>query len=652
MSKISAVIITYNEEKYIEQCIKSAKNVADEIVVVDSYSTDRTKEICLSQGVRFIEHPFNGYRDQKNFALSQAAYDYVLSLDADEALSPQLEKTIHTIKHDFRYDGYKFRRLNNFCGRWMYHTSLSPDRKIRLFNRKKARWDGLNIHEKIILDNPESCILIEGNLLHWLYDSYEESIEKINSYTSLLAVEYYRENIKFNIKKLLIDPSWRFFHSYFIKVGFLDGFDGYAVSKILATTCFLKYLKLRNLYILEKKERTATIHGSIHSSVSKPGNGKKLKSPISIGFDAKRAFYNFSGLGNYSRNLLSALAIERPGNSYFLFTSKTRDRYIMKSESQFKLVEPESAVFKLIGSVWRRKYIMNDIVRQKIDIYHGLSQELPAGIEKSGIRSVVTVHDLIFMRYPEFYNWIDTKIYYWKLQHACRVSDRIVAISKQTKSDLVKFLNVPPEKITVIYQGCNSSYWEKYSDEFMQQIMTKYMLPDRYLLYVGTIEERKNLFGIVKAIHLKNIKIPVVIIGRKVERYYKTILNYISENNLNNFIFTENVQNSELPVIYRNAECFIYPSFFEGFGIPLLEALISKTPVITSKWDVLSEAAGPGSLYVDPYNPEEIGEAIIKVTGSSELREKMKNSGAEYANNFRDEIIADSYLKLYHSLLQ
>jgi len=652
MSKISAVIITLNEEEYIEQCIKSAKGVADEIVVVDSFSKDRTKEICLSLGVKFIEHPFTGYRDQKNYALSLATNDYVLALDADEALSPELEKSIHKVKQDLKYDGYKFKRLNNFCGRWIYHTNLSPDCKIRLFNRKKAKWGGLNIHEIIILDNPRSIKMIKGNLYHWLYESYEESIEKINSYTTLLAAEYYEQNIKYSIRKLIIHPTWRFFHSFILKAGFLDGFDGYTVSKILAITCFLKYLKLRDFGIQVKKKREEKNYRFI---ISGPGNSdyrEKLKRPISIGFDAKRTFYNLSGLGNYSRNLLLALAKERPENSYYLFTSKIKNRIVMENEERFKLIEPKAAIFKLINSIWRSKYMINDILHQNIDIYHGLSQELPAGIRKSGVKSIVTVHDLIFLRYPEFYKWIDKKIYYWKLAHACRVSDSIVAISKQTKSDLVRFLNIRPDKISVIYQGCNSCFWDNYSEEFHMNVRTKFNLPDKYLLYVGTIEERKNLLGIVKAIHIKNIKLPLVIIGRKVDLYYRIVQNYISTHNLNNCIFLDNVLNLELPVIYQNAECFIYPSFFEGFGIPILEALVSKTPVITSIVSCFEEAAGPGSLYIDPHDSEKLGDAIKMVISDKALRDKMVSIGTDYAKIFVDEVVVNSYMKLYNSLLR
>jgi glycosyltransferase involved in cell wall biosynthesis len=273
------------------------------------------------------------------------------------------------------------------------------------------------------------------------------------------------------------------------------------------------------------------------------------------------------------------------------------------------------------------------------------------GIEKTGVKSVVTVHDLIFLRFPEFYNSIDAKIYYWKLAHACRVADHIVAISNQTKKDLIRFLMIPSEKISVIYQGCNPIYWESFKNEAFQDVRIRYNLPDRYLLYLGTIEERKNLLGIVKAMHVKNISIPLVVIGRKVDGYFQKVLNYISVNKISNVIFTERISSQDLPGIYQNAECFIYPSFFEGFGIPLLEALVSKIPVITSRRGCFAEAAGPGSIYVDPYDPEEIGDAIIRVISNDKIRDRMIAEGTAYADNFKDEVIAKKYNKLYHSLI-
>ncbi len=650
MPKISAVIITFNEEVYIEQCIKSVADVADEVVVVDSFSTDRTKEICVSLGVRFIEHPFNGYRDQKNFAVEQATYDHILSLDADEAISPRLEKSILAVKQDFRFDGYKFDRLNSYCGKWIHFTNLSPERRIRLFNRKKGKWGGLNIHEKVILDNPRNVCYLEGKLLHWLCDSYEESLEKMNRYSSMLAKEYFNTNVRPSAKKLLINPLWRFIHSYFLKGGFLDGYEGFIVSKILSITCFLKYSKLRKLYVRERELKRR--EGIQIVNLDQTSFKEEKQKPISIGFDAKRAFFNYSGLGNYSRTLLFALSEEYSDNSYYLFTPTTKNRVIVDNEKQFNIVEPKRAVNRMFPQIWRFKYMNRDIRQQNLQIFHGLSQELPIGIEKTGVRSVVTVHDLIFLRYPEFYNMIDAKIYYWKLLHACRVSDHIVAISNQTKRDLIRFLDIAPEKISVIQQGCNQNFWQSYSKEYLGEVRVKYNLPEKYLLYVGTIEERKNLLGIIRGMEIKKIDIPLVVIGRKAGPYYKSVLNYISTHEIKNILFPENIQNYELPAIYQNAECFIYPSFFEGFGIPIIEALVSKTPVITSNRNCFAEAAGPGSIFIDPYDPEKIGEAILKVISDKDLRNKMISMGTDYTNNFTDEVVARSYMSLYYSLLQ
>jgi len=398
------------------------------------------------------------------------------------------------------------------------------------------------------------------------------------------------------------------------------------------------------------KNKINTFGGYKDAFMTKRAETSDFGNPISIGFDAKRAFYNLSGLGNYSRNLLSLLEKYYPENRYYLFTPASKNRLQIENEEQFKLIEP-TGIFKLAGSLWRRKYMKNDIDRYKLNIFHGLSQELPIGIEKTTTKSIVSVHDLIFIRFPNYYKKIDVNIYYRKLIHACRVSDHIIAISKQTKDDIVKYLNISPDKISVIYQGCDQSFWKNFSKEFSDKVLEKYNLPERYLLYVGTVEERKNLLSIVKAMNIAHIEIPLVAIGRKTDKYFKKVLNYISANNLNNIFFPENVLNSELPVIYQNAECFVYPSFFEGFGIPLIEALVSKIPIITTETGCFPEAAGPGSYYVDPNNPEAIGEAILKIISNKDLRDKMIAAGADYSSNFKDDVIARSYMELYHSLL-
>jgi glycosyltransferase involved in cell wall biosynthesis len=255
MPKISAVIITYNEEKYIEQCINSLVDIADEIVVVDSLSTDRTAEICKRLGVKFFEQKFLGYKEQKNFAVQQASNDFILSLDADEALSVKLRKSILKAKNNWQFDGYKCNRLNNYCGQWMYHTSLYPERKLRLFDRRKGSWGGINPHDRFKM-NPGSTVgFLKGDILHWVYDSIEEHIAKINHFSSISAREYFKLGIRAGVGKTILRPIWRFFHSYVIKTGFLEGYMGFIVSLNLAYLCFLKYAKLRRLILIDKKNK-------------------------------------------------------------------------------------------------------------------------------------------------------------------------------------------------------------------------------------------------------------------------------------------------------------------------------------------------------------------------------------------------------------
>ncbi|KAF5082859.1 Glycosyl transferase family 2 [anaerobic digester metagenome] len=247
MPKISAVIITYNEESTVERCIKSVQRVVDEVLVVDSFSTDRTQEICENLGVRFIQHEFNGYRDQKNFALQQATYDCILSLDADEALSVELEVDIMKAKENWLYDAYRFRRLNNYCGRWIYHTDWYPEYRIRLFDRRKGEWTGANIHELVKMNKGVPVGKLNGHLLHWRYATYEEHVDEVNKYSTISAQEYYNKGIKSGVGKAVFHSIWRFFHSYFVRTGFLEGVSGLTISLMLANLCYLKYAKLHRL---------------------------------------------------------------------------------------------------------------------------------------------------------------------------------------------------------------------------------------------------------------------------------------------------------------------------------------------------------------------------------------------------------------------
>lgn len=254
MPKLSVVIITFNEEDSIERCIRSVKSVADDIVVLDSFSTDRTEEICIRLGVRFYKHNFEGYRDQKNYALTLALYDYVLSLDADEALSEELSKSIQEVKNRWKYDAYFCNRLNNYCGQWIYHSNWYPDKKIRLFNRTKSQWGGYNLHETIHVNKDAKVSFLKGDLLHWMYSSYEEHIQKINSFSTIGAVEYFNDGRQASVFSPFFHMIWRFIKSYVLGKGFLDGYNGLVICSISAYSSFLKYIKLKRLILIEKNK--------------------------------------------------------------------------------------------------------------------------------------------------------------------------------------------------------------------------------------------------------------------------------------------------------------------------------------------------------------------------------------------------------------
>jgi glycosyltransferase involved in cell wall biosynthesis len=247
MPKISAVIITFNEELFIDKCLASLKGIADEIVVVDSFSTDRTEEICKKYHVRFIKHEFEGYRDQKNFALKLATHKNILSLDADEALSDELRKSILSIKDKWDYDGYRFNRRSNYCGKWIGHSEWYPDRQLRLFYVDHGAWGELNLHEKFIMSNGATIGKLKGDLLHWPFSSRQDHKDKMKKYSVIGAQEFHKAGRKAGIMTPYIHFAWGFFRSYIVNRGFLDGHDGFRICSLYAKSTFNKYKMLRKL---------------------------------------------------------------------------------------------------------------------------------------------------------------------------------------------------------------------------------------------------------------------------------------------------------------------------------------------------------------------------------------------------------------------
>jgi glycosyltransferase involved in cell wall biosynthesis len=373
---------------------------------------------------------------------------------------------------------------------------------------------------------------------------------------------------------------------------------------------------------------------------------------MTIGYDAKRAFLNNTGLGNYSRWLIKAMATFYPDEQYKLYTPKTKDNQhlvLLSKLPNTQIITPHS---KLLSSLWRSKGIVKDMQKDGVELYHGLSHELPLGIKQSGVKSILTVHDLIFMRYPQYYGWINRAIYETKLKYACKAADKIVAISQKTKDDLVELLQIDSNKIDIIYQGCDKAFTLNQSDAQKALVRKKYSLPKRYLLTVGTIEERKNLMLLVKALLHTKSSVPLIVVG-KPTNYLERVKEFITTNNLNNRItFLHEVSFLELPSLYQLATIFVYPSRYEGFGIPVLEALNSGVPVIAATGSCLEEAGGPDSLYINPDDEQDLAKKINKVWNTPALRQQMITKGFDHARNFEEEKLTVQLLELYQNTLQ
>lgn len=368
---------------------------------------------------------------------------------------------------------------------------------------------------------------------------------------------------------------------------------------------------------------------------------------MKIGFDAKRAIQNFTGLGNYSRFVISNLIEYYPKNTYKLFSSKLPDKVNKSDIPQDKV---EYSIKNTRKPFWRTFGITKNIKEANIDIYHGLSNELPYGIDKTGVKSVVTIHDLIFLNFPQYYPLIDRKIYNIKAKYASKIADRIVAVSECTKRDIIKYYNIPAKKIDVVYQGCFPIFKEKASEGKKLEVKTKYNLPNDFLLSVGSIEDRKNILLVVKA--LKQIPdIHFIAIGKK-RKYADKVLQYAEENGLSDRVhLISNVPLADLPAILQSCKIFIYPSLYEGFGIPIIEALNSAVPVIGATGSCLEEAGGPDSIYVNPYDDTELAMQVNKLLNNAEARGNMVRKGLEYVQRFSDLKCTEDMQNVYNKLL-
>jgi len=381
---------------------------------------------------------------------------------------------------------------------------------------------------------------------------------------------------------------------------------------------------------------------------------------MKIALEAKRFFESGTGFGTYSRTLVGDLAANFSENQYFLYApdaERNLDIASMAHSAEIERATSQKAVQVVYpphrGKLyWKVLGARRSLQENQIDLYHGLTQQIPRSIRLSKVPKVLTIHDLIYREHPEFSPNQNLETFDRQLRTACAVSDRIIAVSESTKTDLVRFFSIPSEKIQVIYSSCDTRFHEKVSRERKVDVQGRYGLPEKYLLYVGSMTARKNLLVIVKALNEIPVekRLPLVIIGKETD-YSREVFDYADQMNLTDYLSVPSyVHTRDLPAIYQGAQVFIYMSLYEGFGLPIMEAIASGVPVVVSKTSAMPEAAGPGGALADPGDPAEIASKISEFVWDEDAREGAIKSGFAHVRKFESLEVTRSLISMYEEV--
>lgn len=370
-----------------------------------------------------------------------------------------------------------------------------------------------------------------------------------------------------------------------------------------------------------------------------------------IGYDAKRAFRNRTGLGNYSRMVIAGVLKGHNDVWGVLYTPPVRDEYSDYFDGLAKVeIRRPSRLWRLVPWLWRTMGFSKRLTNDHIQLYHGLSHELPLRVPQ-GIRQVVTMHDLIVLRYPHQFSLFDRYVHRMKQRHACEKADVVVAVSEQTRRDLIDLMGVPAEKIRVIYQSCDPIFWKPLPPDAVAQVRSRYGLPGRYVLCVATIEERKNQLAAVRALPLLPDDMSLVMVGRRRGRYAKEVDGEIARLGLSGRVkVLSDASFADFPALYHGAVASVYPSRFEGFGIPVLESMCCDTPVVTTPVASMPEVGGEAALYADPDDVESLARLLNHIAVDPTFRESLVEKGRQQRERFAPAAIADQLYSLYREL--
>ncbi len=593
MPSLSVVIITFNEEKNIARCILSVKEIADDIVVVDSYSTDSTREVCLSLGARFVQNKFVGHIQQKNFAITQALYPHILSLDADEEVSPELRESILSVKNHWDADGYNFSRLTSYCGKWIRFSSWYPSRKLRLWDSRKGRWGGVNPHDVFILDKGSKRKRLNGRLYHYSYDSIRDHVDRINRYTDIIAANYYENGRTSGYFRIFVSPLWRFFRDYFLRGGFLDGFYGLIVCRNSAFETFLKYVKLRWLMVERKKEALQTVC-FFNSSVTW-GGGEKWYFDIST-------------------------RIQQGGHKVMMVTNRKSALYERISEGSMKVFPVHVSNLSFLNPL-KLIRLRRLFVREKV---RSIVMNLPSDMKVAGIAAFLAgVPNIIYSRgvsIPIRDSFLNRFLF-------GRILTWVIANSEETKRSILA--NNPklisPDRIRVIYNGINLDAYDRLEVGHVFE-----RKPGEFIIgNAGRLSPEKGqrfLIDLAAILKYKGYFFKILIAGEG--KLKQELVNYAHEKGVQDEVvflgFVENIKS-----FMTGIDLFCLTSLWEGFGYVLVEAMACRKPVIA--FDVRSTREiidqGVNGYFVEDFNLKHMAEKIETMINNPSQSEKMGEEG-------------------------